>query len=102
MQKFIFSTLLVLFAVVIPVSADSFKDDDPSSTDESSEIIVRTYYSSIRVKNGNGKTLYIYSLTGECKENIFIDSNDKTVSLNLPRCIYIVKIGDKASKIVIK
>ena len=102
-QKFIITTIIALLAVVTPVSADNNKKEVLSNSSiESTETVITASNSSVRVQNANGKYMYIYSLTGEQKGQVKIDSNDKTISLSLPRCIYIMKIGEVARKVAIK
>ena len=55
--------------------------------------------SNLRVVGGAGQTLEIYNITGVRVAIYKIDSNDKTISLNVNRGCYIVKIGKISRKI---
>lgn len=103
-MKSIISTVFALMMAVSPIFADSVKGDVSSSNSgESSDITIHASYSTIRVQNAANKQLYVYDLTGNCKNIIKIDSNDKTISFgNLQKCIYIMKIGEVVRKISIK
>lgn len=56
----------------------------------------------VRVTNAEGQELEVYNLTGTCVATIRIDSEDKTVNLNLPKGCYILKVGKIARKVSIR
>ena len=57
----------------------------------------------VRVTDAFGMTMSIYNLAGGAPVmSVKIDSQDKRFDLNLPKGIYIVKVGKIARKIVIK
>ena len=56
----------------------------------------------IHVTNAEGQNLEVFNLTGVRVANIRIDSNDKQISLNIPRGCYIMKVGKVVRKITIK
>lgn len=58
--------------------------------------------SQVRVTNAEGKTLEIYNLAGVRVGQVKIDSEDKTLNLNLPKGYYILKVGNIARKISIR
>lgn len=58
--------------------------------------------SVLRVTGAVGQALYIYNVTGVRVMSIKIDSSDKSVSLNLAKGCYIVKVGKVVRKISIK
>lgn len=58
--------------------------------------------SVLRVTGAAGQALYIYNVTGVRVMSIKIDSSDKSVSLNLAKGCYIVKVGKVVRKISIK
>ena len=53
------------------------------------------------ITNAEGKTLEIYNLTGVRVAHIRIDSNDKQITLNLPRGCYIMKVDKVVRKVTI-
>ena len=53
------------------------------------------------MQNACGKTLQVYNVTGALVATYRIDSDDKTITLNVGRGCYIVKVGDVTRKITI-
>ena len=56
----------------------------------------------VRVLNAMGCKFELYSITGSLVHSVEIEANDKTLSLNVPRGWYIVKVGSLTRKIAIK
>ncbi len=56
----------------------------------------------VHVTGAEGQTLEIYNLTGTCVASIAIDSEDKTLNVNLPKGCYILKVGKVARKVSIR
>lgn len=56
----------------------------------------------VRVVNAEGEDLEVYNLTGQRVATIHIDSNDQTMSVNLPKGCYILKVGKIARKVSIR
>lgn len=56
----------------------------------------------IHVTNAEGMYLQVFNLTGVRVANIRIDSDDKIISLNIPRGCYIMKVGKVVRKVTIK
>ena len=57
----------------------------------------------VRVTDAFGMTMSVYNLAGGAPiTSVKIDSQDKRIDLNLPKGIYIIKVGKIARKIVIK
>ena len=53
---------------------------------------------TVRVQNAEGLTMDIYSLTGAKVTSLRIDSSDKSLTLNVPQGIYIIKVGNVVRK----
>lgn len=67
---------------------------------EQNQVTISVSGSSIRVKNADGQTLEIYSLTGEKVYTQVIDSASKSFELSqLQRGYYIVKVGKFTRKV---
>lgn len=67
---------------------------------EQNQFTISVSGSSIRVKNADGQTLEIYSLTGEKVYTQVIDSASKSFELSqLQRGYYIVKVGKFTRKV---
>lgn len=99
------SIILAGFAFLLaftPMMGESYEKAD-LSTPQSEMAEIRFYVNgfNVRVVNAAKYTMQVYSLTGSCVATCRIDSEDKTVTLNLPKGIYILKVGDVARKIVL-
>lgn len=58
--------------------------------------------STLFIGNANGNILEIFSLTGNKVASIRIDSNEKTIDLNLKKGCYILRIDKVVRKITIR
>lgn len=58
--------------------------------------------SNVRIQNGSGQMLEVYNVTGIRILTFRIDSEDKTVNLNLPKGIYLLKVGKFVRKISLR
>lgn len=58
--------------------------------------------SKVHITCAEGMVLEVYNLTGVKVSTIRIDSNDKSVALNLQRGCYILKVGKLVRKISIR
>lgn len=63
------------------------------------EIAISAKGNQIRVQNAEGQTLDVYNITGVKVANHRLDSDDKTITLNVARGIYIVKVGKVARRV---
>lgn len=86
----------------VPAMAENPSNSDLYSQSATTE--ARFYISgqSVRVQNGSDQMLEIYNLTGVRVAYFRIDSEDKTVSLNLPKGVYIIKVGKVVRKISLR
>lgn len=57
---------------------------------------------NVHITGANGETLEIFNITGLKVSTIHIDSADKTLSLDLPKGCYLLKVGKIVRKISIK
>lgn len=69
-----------------------------------SKVVITVNGSTLRVTGAEGMTLCIYNIAGgQPVVKSKIDSQDKSFDLNLSKGVYIVQVGNKATrKIVIK
>jgi len=56
----------------------------------------------VRISGAEGESLEVYNLTGVKVATIRIDSNDKSLTLNLQRGCYILKVGKLVRKVSIR
>ena len=57
------------------------------------DILITTKNNQVRVQNAEGLTLDLYNVAGVKVATYRVDSDDKTITLNLNRGIYIAKVG---------
>ena len=100
------SIILAGFALLLaftPIMGESLGSSD-LSTPQSEMAEIKFYVKgfNVRIVNAAKSDMQVYSLTGSCVATVRIDSEDKTVSMNLPKGIYILKVGDVARKIFLK
>ncbi|MCF0235422.1 MAG: T9SS type A sorting domain-containing protein [Bacteroidaceae bacterium] len=69
---------------------------EPQPTEE---VTMTVANGRVRVQNAEGATLDIYNITGVKVQTHRIDSNDKSIQLNLDRGIYIFKVGKMARRV---
>ena len=93
--------LTIAFAPAVGQSAASAETTAELSA-EVNEVRFYVTGSNVRIVNSAKQTLQVYSLTGSQVASYRIDSEDKTFSLNLPKGIYILKVGDIARKIALR
>lgn len=94
----IFSALL---ACPTMAAANEMPTEDATLNVSSENVRVNLNGRTLHVQNGAGLTLEIYSVTGAKVASYKIDTNDKSIRLELPRGCYIVKVGDVARKVSI-
>ena len=90
---------LLLIGAPISLMAQSERDDIET---EMSAVTLSVSGSKVHISGAEGETLEVYNLTGVKVATIRIDSNDKTLSLNLQRGCYILKVGKVVRKISIR
>lgn len=98
------SKVLLLMACLSSVPAmmmaETEEMQDSQIEMEQNQVTISVSGSSIRVKNADGQTLEIYSLTGEKVYTQVIDSASKSFELSqLQRGYYIVKVGKFTRKV---
>ena len=79
-----------------------FADDHDGVETEVGGIAIALNGSQLRVANANGQTLEIYNLAGVRVTTVRIDSEEKTLNLNLKKGCYMLKIGKFVRKISIR
>lgn len=97
LQIIAFSLLLA----AAPVSLIAQSDREEVDT-ELSAITISVTGSKVRISGAESQTLEVYNLTGVKVATFRIDSNDKTIALNLQRGCYILKVGKVVRKISIR
>ena len=107
MVKYILSFFLfAAFVAIMPqkVSASRMAEIELIDNSDFNKVVIALNGSNLRVTGAEGMTLCIYNIAGgQPVVKVKIDSADKTYYLALPKGVYIVQVGNKATrKIVIK
>ena len=93
--------MLCSAALVVPVSGYAYNSmvdaDGVTKVVESVKLSVKGR--SVRVQQAQGSVLEVYSVTGTKVKSVKIESADQTVTLDLGKGCYIVKVGNVARKI---
>ncbi len=79
-----------------------FMDDHEGIETEIGGITLTLNGTQLHITNAAGQTLEIYNLTGVRVSTMRIDSEDKTITLNLKKGCYMLKIGKIVRKISIR
>lgn len=102
MKKALLSILICSFVMALPQKLEASQFTELSVTSEMEDVRISVVNgNSIRVQNAQGATMEIYNVTGVKVATHKIDSADKTISPNLSRGCYIVKIGKTVRKVSI-
>lgn len=95
-------TLLGIAVVLLGAPSASYAQSISATTSDVSEIKVTISGSNIRVLNAAQTSLEIFDIAGVKKASFEIESSDKTVSVNLPKGYYLLRIGKFVRKIQIR
>lgn len=93
--------ILALATLILGVPVSAVEQPEEIET-EMSAVTLTFQNGRIHVTNAEGQCLQVFNLTGVRVANIRIDSNDKQISLNIPRGCYIMKVGKVVRKITIR
>ena len=94
---------MFIIATAIPMTAESAWAASEAGI-EQIEPETKCYVngSNVRIQNGNSQILEVYNVTGVRILTFRIDSEDKTISMNLPKGIYILKVGKFVRKVSLR
>ena len=101
MRKYTRLLLLALFLVMMPAVNAAVVYESPQEVNDFEEVRITLNGANLRVQNGSGMSVEIYNITGVKVADYRIDSNDKTIRLELNRGCYIIKVGKTVRKISI-
>jgi len=99
-KSLIIASIMFLLAAS-PTMAERLATE-PAQQSEVSETHCYVTGQNVRVQNGSNQMLEVYNITGVRVASFRIDSEDITVSLNLPKGIYILKVGKFVRKISLR
>lgn len=114
MKHTILSVLLLIIASAGSASAQTQFETQEASVamqadfcgtvgmNEQANPVIEVRGKVLQVKHAEGAILEVYDLTGRQVVRMQIDSPDKTVSLNLRKGCYIVRVGNLTRKIALQ
>ncbi len=96
----IFILATVFVGMPQALAADGFVEADMQVASTPAPVITVSGQ-TVRVTNAEGLCLEVFSITGAKVSSVAIDANDKSITLNVPRGWYIVRVGSATRKIAI-
>lgn len=101
MKQYLLRILLAAFAVITPslTFAENCVELAPMTAEadavQSQRVELKAGKSNLQIHlfDCQGKTLQVYDIAGNLKYSLQVEANDKTVSLNLPKGVYLVSVG---------
>lgn len=100
MNRKLFTTALLALFLSAPICASA--EEMLASPEQETVITMTVSGNNVHINGAEGETLDIYNLAGVKVKSIHIESADKTITLNLSKGCYILKIGDVARKMSIR
>lgn len=100
--------LYILFATALSLPAAaterslSLEAESEEAAVLSEKIAISFEKNALRIQRAEGYTVYIYNITGVKVASYKIESAEKTITLNLEKGYYIVKVGDVARRILVR
>ncbi len=102
MKKYYLISLLMFSLAAAPVAASEFDEFDDITEVETSGVTIAISGSQVHVCGASGQTLEVYNVAGVRVGSYKIDGDDKTLTLNLTKGCYILKIGKVVRKVSIR
>lgn len=99
MKKYLLFFLMAMLTAVPLVAAEENTKEEIEN--DIAPVSINTKGTQVHVSGAEGKVLEIFNLAGVRVASVRIDSNDKTLSLNLGRGCYILKVDKIVRKISI-
>ncbi|MBR0202588.1 MAG: T9SS type A sorting domain-containing protein [Bacteroidaceae bacterium] len=101
-KSFIILALLASFtALSVKASEVSDKEKDGIEA-EVTPVTIVVSGAQVHVSGAEGQMLEVYNLAGVRVAVMKIDSEDKSMTLNLPKGCYILRVGNTARKVSIR
>ncbi len=101
--RYIFTFLLALF-ISIPAAAqaDNWRAEADAeaiaAAADQGQVTIQANGRQVRVTGAEHQTMQVFSMTGRKVAEYAIDANDKTVTLNVPRGWYAVRVGNEVAR----
>lgn len=100
-MKKIILILLPLALAFAPTSLYAQTEQEGIETSVS-EVSVIVKGNSVRIVGAADEKLEVFKITGQKQQTINIDNADKTITLNLPKGCYLLKVGKVVRKVSIE
>ena len=101
MKKYLLKISLSL-ALLAGLPAMSMAAIEIIDQDAQTTVISQTTNNTLHIVNANWDVVYIYNVAGKCIKTFKVEGPDRQYELNLPKGIYIVKVGNTARRITVK
>lgn len=101
MMKF-FLKITLSFALLAGIPTMSMAAIDIVDQEPMTVVISQTTNNTLHIVNANGDMVSIYNVAGKCIKTFRVEGQDRQYELNLPKGIYIVKVGNTARRIIVK
>ena len=99
-KQYLFFLLAATLTAMPMKAADDVDKEDIEA--ELNTVSITVCGTQVHLTGAEGKTLEIFNLAGVRVGSLRIDSEDKTLNLNLARGCYILKVGKVVRKISIR
>ena len=95
--RILLSAMLIVGLPATGLAAIEIIDQEPTAI-----TITQTTNNILHVTNASGQVLRIYNVAGKCIKTFKVEGSDRQYEINLPKGIYIVKVGETARRITVK
>lgn len=93
-------TVLCCFALLpLQLSAQEQATYDTQALTQTLETSISVSGRTVRVQHAQGAVLEVYSVTGRAVARVAIETADQSVSLNLPKGCYVLRVGTLTHKV---
>ena len=94
--------ILVTLGTIFPIHIQAANDaPEVVSLETNEEIRITVKGLNVRVQNATNQKLEVFSLTGMKVAEYKIDASDKTISLNVGKGLFVLKVGNLTRKVSI-
>lgn len=95
--RYLLCAMMMMGLPAAGMAAIEIIDQEPTAI-----TITQTTNNILHVTNASGQVLRIYNVAGKCIKTFKVEGADRQYEINLPKGIYIVKVGETARRIMVK
>ena len=92
---------IALMACALPAQAETFESSPIAVEAQQPEIKIYVKGQTVRIVGAAKKSLQVFNLTGTQVAPHTIEADDQSITLDLPKGIYALKVGNVARKITL-